>query len=131
MSILLKSSGSSWGAGLLVMELVRLSHGFVNLVMFHERFGVLPIRCSRSLLVKGKKMFNIKAKYAAIAAIVVTPLLYVSAFAQSVAADPFDTALATVTTSTTKYASALVGVAAIAVVFMIAIKYVKKLPRAS
>lgn len=76
-------------------------------------------------------MFNLKAKYAAIAAVAVTPLLYVSAFAQTVAADPFDTALTTVTASTTKYASALVGVAAIAVVFMIAIKYVKKLPRAS
>lgn len=74
-------------------------------------------------------MFNLKAKYAAIAAIAVTPILYVSAYAQSV--DPFDTALTTVTASTTKYASALVGVAAIAVVFMIAIKYVKKLPRAS
>lgn len=76
------------------------------------------------------KKFN--AKFAAISALATTAMLGVSAFAQSTTgADPFDTALATVTASTTKYASALVGVAAIAVVFMIAIKYVKKLPRAS
>jgi hypothetical protein len=56
-------------------------------------------------------------------------LLPAVAFAQ--AADPFDTALATVTTKVTSYAGALVGVAAIAVVFMVAIKYVKKLPKAS
>lgn len=75
-------------------------------------------------------MFNaIKSKYLAVTAIASTAMLSVCAFAQAV--DPFDTALATVTTSTTKYASALVGVAAIAVVFMIAIKYVKKLPKAS
>lgn len=75
-------------------------------------------------------MFNkINAKFVAVAALATTAMLSVSAYAQSV--DPFDTALAQVTTSTTKYASALVGVAAIAVVFMIAIKYVKKLPKAS
>lgn len=50
-------------------------------------------------------------------------------FAQ--AADPFDTALATVTTKVTSYAGALVGLAAVAVVFMVAVKYVKKLPNAS
>jgi hypothetical protein len=51
-------------------------------------------------------------------------------FAQA-ATDPFDTALASVTTKVTSYAGALVGVAAISVVFMVAIKYVKKLPKAS
>jgi hypothetical protein len=51
-------------------------------------------------------------------------------FAQA-AADPFDTALATVTTKVTGYAGALVGLAAVAVVFMVAVKYVKKLPKAS
>lgn len=51
-------------------------------------------------------------------------------FAQAVT-DPFDTALASVTTKVTSYAGALVGVAAISVVFMVAIKYVKKLPKAS
>lgn len=75
-------------------------------------------------------MFNsIKAKFVAATAIASTAMLSVCAYAQAV--DPFDTALTQVTTSTTKYASALVGVAAIAVVFMIAIKYVKKLPKAS
>ena len=56
-------------------------------------------------------------------------LLPAVAFAQN--ADPFDTALATVTTKVTSYAGALVGLAAVAVVFMVAIKYVKKLPKAS
>lgn len=75
---------------------------------------------------------KIKAKYVAISAIATTAMLSCAAFAQTTGGtDPFDTALSQVTTSTTKYASALVGVAAIAVVFMIAIKYVKKLPRAS
>lgn len=74
---------------------------------------------------------KINAKLAAVVAIATTSMLSVCAFAQSVGADPFDTALTQVTASTTKYASALVGVAAIAVVFMIAIKYVKKLPKAS
>lgn len=73
---------------------------------------------------------QIKAKFVAVTAIATTAMLGVCAFAQT-AGDPFDTALTQVTASTTKYASALVGVAAIAVVFMIAIKYVKKLPKAS
>ena len=50
-------------------------------------------------------------------------------FAQ--AADPFDTALSTVTTKVTSYAGAMVGLAAVSVVFMVAVKYVKKLPKAS
>lgn len=45
--------------------------------------------------------------------------------------DPFDTALATATTKVGAYAAALVGLAAVGVVFMIAIKYVKRIPRAS
>jgi len=53
----------------------------------------------------------------------------VSAFAQS--SDPFDTALATATTKVGGYALALVGLAAVSVVFMIALKYVKKIPKAS
>ena len=54
----------------------------------------------------------------------------IPAFAQT-AGDPFDTALTTATTKVSSYAAALVGLAAVSVVFMIAIKYVKKLPRAS
>lgn len=45
--------------------------------------------------------------------------------------DPFDTAMTTATTKVTAYAGALVGLAAVAVVFLIAIKYVKRIPRAS
>lgn len=51
--------------------------------------------------------------------------------ANAQAADPFDTAVTTVTGKVTTYGGALVGVAAAAVVFMVAIKYVKKIPRAS
>lgn len=56
-------------------------------------------------------------------------LASVGAFAQST--DPFDTAMTTATTKVTSYAGALVGLAAVAVIFMIAIKYVKKIPKAS
>lgn len=49
-----------------------------------------------------------------------------SAFAQT-AGDPFTDALDTITTNVTTYGGALVGLAAVGVVFMIAIKYVKKL----
>lgn len=59
----------------------------------------------------------------------VTLLGSAGAFAQAV--DPFDTALATATTKVGSYAAALVGLSAVAVVFMIAIKYVKRIPKAS
>lgn len=42
-------------------------------------------------------------------------------------ADPFDAAMTTATDKVGDYASALVGLAAVGVVFMIAIKYVKKI----
>lgn len=51
------------------------------------------------------------------------------AFAQET--DPFTTAMTSVTDKVEEYAAALVGLAAVAVVFMIAIKYVKKIPGAS
>lgn len=49
-----------------------------------------------------------------------------AAFAQE-AADPFTDALTEITGNVTTYGGALVGLAAVGVVFMIAIKYVKKL----
>lgn len=49
----------------------------------------------------------------------------------SFAVDPFDTAITDASAKITTYATALVGVSAIAVVFMIAMKYVKRIPRAS
>lgn len=52
-------------------------------------------------------------------------LASVGAFAQT--ATTFDTALTSVTTSVTSYAGALVGLAAVGVGFMVAIKYVKKI----
>lgn len=51
------------------------------------------------------------------------------AFAQ--ATDPFDTAVATIQTKVEGYGGALVALAAVAVVFLVGIKYVKKIPKAS
>lgn len=47
--------------------------------------------------------------------------------AMATPADPFDTALANVSEKVADYAAALVTVAAISVVFMVAVKYVKKI----
>lgn len=49
-----------------------------------------------------------------------------AAFAEG-ATDPFQTALTSITANVNTYGAALVGLAAVGVVFMIAIKYVKKL----
>lgn len=62
-------------------------------------------------------------------AIVSTSLLSAAAMAQ--ATDPFTTAVTDITAKVTTYGGALVGVAAVGVVFMVAIKYVKKLNRAA
>lgn len=62
-------------------------------------------------------------------AVVGSAVLALPAMAQST--DPFDMALDTATTKVSGYAAALVGLSAVAVVFMIAIRYVKKIPRAS
>ncbi|WP_218239602.1 hypothetical protein [Comamonas fluminis] len=57
--------------------------------------------------------------------------LPLSMAARAQAVDPFDKAVTEVTAKVATYGAALVGVAAAAVVFMVAIKYVKKIPRAS
>ncbi len=67
-----------------------------------------------------------RSRELAIAVVTAAPVL---AFAQS--ADPFDAALSDVTGKVAGYAGALVGLAAVAVAFMVAVKYVKKIPRAS
>lgn len=54
----------------------------------------------------------------------------VAAFAQA-ASDPFQDALTEITANVNTYGGALVGLAAVGVVFMIAIKYVKKLRSAA
>ena len=67
---------------------------------------------------------------ARVAALVATAVALPGAvFAQAV--DPFTTAMTTATDKVGVYAAALVGLAGVAVVFMIAIKYVKKIPKAS
>lgn len=58
-------------------------------------------------------------------ALTVLALVSVPAFAQST--DPFDTVLDEVTGKVEGYAGALVVLAGVAVVFMIGIKYVKKI----
>jgi len=62
---------------------------------------------------------------------VVAFLLAAPVLALATPADPFTTAMTTATTKVGLYAAALVGLGAVAVVFMIALKYVKKIPRAS
>lgn len=69
-----------------------------------------------------------KLKFAALSGF--CTLACMPVFAQTVTADPFDAAMTTATTKVGAYAAALVGLAAVSVVFMIAIKYVKKIPRA-
>lgn len=64
-------------------------------------------------------------------AVVMVGTLPVALAARAQSTDPFDAAAAEVTTKVASYGGALVGVAAAAVVFMVAIKYVKKIPRAS
>lgn len=67
--------------------------------------------------------------YVRAGAMVGAALVAVPAMAQ--VTDPFDTALAEATTKVGGYAAALVGLGAVAVIFMVALKYVKKIPRAS
>lgn len=61
----------------------------------------------------------------ALALVSVSALSAPSVFAQ--VTDPFDTALADATTAVGGYAAALVGLSAVSVIFMIAMKYVKKI----
>lgn len=58
-----------------------------------------------------------------------TALSSFGASAQTV--DPFTTAMTEITGKVETYAGALVVLSAVAVVFMVAMKYVKKIPRAS
>ena len=53
--------------------------------------------------------------------------MVLTAVAMATPADPFDAAVGTATTKVGGYGAALVGLAAVGVVFMIAIKYVKKI----
>jgi type IV secretory pathway VirB2 component (pilin) len=62
------------------------------------------------------------------AAVLTLATLPAFSFAQT---DPFTTAVTTISDKIETYGAALVGVAAVGVVFMVAMKYVKKLPRAA
>lgn len=62
---------------------------------------------------------------------VVALVVSLPALAMAQGVDPFTTALTDATTKVGVYAAALVGLGAVAVIFMIALKYVKKIPRAA
>jgi hypothetical protein len=119
--------------GLLAMQLAKLLLGFVSLNLLPE-FRHLAECASESLtrflwelIMSRLNVFRSTA--ARYAAVISTAVFSSAAFAQS--ADPFATALADVTTKVTTWAGALVGFAAVSVAFMVAIKYVKKIPKAS
>lgn len=69
---------------------------------------------------------NSKAKFAALGALGMSAG---SAMAQ--AADPFTSAVTTITDKINTYGAALVGIAAVGVVFWVGIKYVKKISGAA
>ena len=58
-------------------------------------------------------------------------MLAIPSFAFAQAVDPFTTAVTDITAKIGTYGAALVGVSAVGVIFMVAMKYVKKLPRAA
>lgn len=60
-------------------------------------------------------------------ACITVAVLAAPVLASATPSDPFTTAMATATDKVEEYAAALVGLAAVGVVFMIAIKYVKKI----
>lgn len=68
---------------------------------------------------------NSKAKFAALGALALSAG---SAFAQT---DPFTTATTQITEKINTYGAALVGIAAVGVVFWVGIKYVKKISGAA
>jgi hypothetical protein len=85
-------------------------------------------------MLKFKEAFSsvkqtVEDAYARAAVVAMVAIASASASAQAV--DPFDTALTQATTKVGSYAAALVGLSAVAVVFMIAMKYVKRIPRAA
>lgn len=75
-----------------------------------------------------KPMIVVRRYGAQIVAGALGALMSAAALAQS---DPFTSAVDTITGKVESYGAALVGLGAIGVVFMVALKYVKKLPRAS
>lgn len=77
-----------------------------------------------------EKTRAIACKYGSQVAVAAMTLPFaLAASAQST--DPFDAAVSSATTKVTGYGAALVTFSAVAVVFMIGIKYIKKIPRAS
>lgn len=77
-----------------------------------------------------EKTRAVAQKYGAkVSAAILTAGASVAAMAQ--ATDPFDGAVSTLTSKVTNYGAALVTLSAVGVAFFVAIKYVKKIPRAA
>lgn len=77
-----------------------------------------------------QKLINLKNRLNARALVMGVGLMAaLPAMAQET--DPFDTAIATVTTKVTEYGGALVILAGVAVAFYVGIKFVKKIPKAA
>lgn len=83
------------------------------------------------------KLFNQTRKYgakivtAADKAAVGAMIAIAAASASAQSTDPFDTAVAAMTTKVTSYGGALVTFCAVAVAFWVAMKYIKKIPKAA
>lgn len=88
----------------------------------NKRFNIVPKM--------GNLAAQLRSKTARGVAVAGASLLALPAVMAQVT-DPFDTAIAEATTKVSAYAAALVTLAAVSVVFWIAIKYVKRIPRAS
>lgn len=123
--------------GLWATESVRPSHGFerfetsFSFRAFRATFGRFPVE--RKVLVMKDKLQNLRrlARDNAARLSVAVMTLPVAMAANAQAVDPFDAALNEVKGKVGGYGASLVGLAAVAVVFFVAIKYVKKIPRAS
>lgn len=77
-----------------------------------------------------EKTRAVAQKYGAkLSAAMLTAGASVAAMAQTT--DPFDSAISTLTTKVTAYGGGLVTLAAVGVGFFVAMKYVKKIPRAA
>lgn len=73
---------------------------------------------------------KLQSRVRAVSIAAVVPLLAAApAFAQAVG-DPFQTAVTDITAKIGVYGAALAGIAAAAVVFRLAVKYIKRLPSA-
>lgn len=77
------------------------------------------------------KLFNIAKTYGRQVVLVSSGALFSGLVLAQAAADPFDAAILSITGKVGVYGAALVGLSAVGVLFMVAMKYVKRIPRAA